>query len=223
MKMKMAHEIKHHLTDDILMGYAAGTLPEAFNLMVAAHLSLCDTCRAQAESFDAVGGEVLNESMSNSAAMTSDSLAATMALIADGAMNSEAAVEQTADPVLPKPLRNYVGGSLDDVNWRGVGMGVKQAILPTSSGASARLLFIPAGAAMPDHGHRGVEMTMVLKGAFQDEDGYFARGDVEIADSDLHHTPVADIHEDCICLAVTDAPLTFEGLLPKIVQRFARI
>ena len=64
---------------------------------------------------------------------------------------------------------------------------------------------------------------MVLKGAFQDDDDYFARGDVEIADSDLHHMPVADIHEDCICLAVTDAPLQFNGLLPKIVQKFARI
>ena len=76
---------------------------------------------------------------------------------------------------------------------------------------------------MPDHGHKGTEMTMVLKGAFQDDDGYFARGDVEIADSDLHHTPVADIHEDCICLAVADAPLEFNRLLPKIAQRFLRI
>ena len=76
---------------------------------------------------------------------------------------------------------------------------------------------------MPDHSHHGVEMTMVLQGAFQDEDGYFARGDVEIADADLHHTPVADIHEDCICLAVTDAPLKFRGLLPKIAQPCLRI
>ncbi|MEL7124669.1 MAG: ChrR family anti-sigma-E factor, partial [Pseudomonadota bacterium] len=118
---------------------------------------------------------------------------------------------------------SYVGGDLDDVQWRAVGMGVKQAILPTSKDASARLLFIPAGAAMPDHGHQGLEMTMVLQGAFQDEDDYFARGDVEVADTDTHHTPVADIHEDCICLAVTDAPLQFQGLLPKIAQRFARI
>ena len=76
---------------------------------------------------------------------------------------------------------------------------------------------------MPDHGHQGIEMTLVLQGAFMDDDGYFSRGDVEMADSDLHHTPVADIHEDCICLAVTDAPLQFQGLIHKIAQRFARI
>lgn len=218
----MTNEIKHHLTDDVLMAYSAGTLPEAFSLMVASHVSLCDTCRAQMESFDALGGEILDAVDENGSRMTENALPATLALIAGGAP-IEVETPRNAGGVLPGPLQEYVGGDLDSVRWRGIGMGVKQAILPTSKDATARLLFIPAGTAMPDHGHNGMEMTMVLKGAFQDELDYFARGDVEIADSDTHHTPVADIHEDCICLAVTDAPLRFEGLLPKIAQRFARI
>ena len=218
----MTQNINHHLTDSILMGYAAGSLPEAFNLMVATHVSLCDECRARLEGFEAVGGEMLDQTESNRVVMDAGSLAATMSLIAGGAPD-EIRMPRTASSVLPGPLQDYVGGDLDAVQWRGIGMGVKQAILPTSKDASARLLFIPAGAAMPDHGHHGLEMTMVLQGAFQDEDDYFARGDVEVADSDTHHTPVADIHEDCICLAVTDAPLRFQGLLPKIAQRFARI
>lgn len=218
----MTQNINHHLTDSILMGYAAGSLPEAFNLMVATHVSLCDECRARLEGFEAVGGEMLDQTESNQVVMDAGSLAATMSLIAGGAPD-EIRMPRTASSVLPGPLQDYVGGDLDAVQWRGIGMGVKQAILPTSKDASARLLFIPAGAAMPDHGHHGLEMTMVLQGAFQDEDDYFARGDVEVADSDTHHTPVADIHEDCICLAVTDAPLQFQGLLPKIAQRFARI
>lgn len=222
MKTKMENQIKHHLTDDILMGYAAGTLPEAFNLMVAAHISLCDTCRARAESYDAVGGSVLDGSIEHVSAMNKDSFAATMALIAGGEPQTNKPVRK-ANAILPTPLQDYVGGDLSDVKWRSVGMGVKQAILPTSKQASARLLFIPAGAAMPDHGHHGTEMTMVLQGAFYDDNEYFARGDVDFANADLHHTPIADIHEDCICLAVTDAPLRFEGLLPKIAQRFARI
>lgn len=221
----MENTINHHLTDDVLMGYAAGSLPEAFNLMVAAHVTLCDTCRARAESFDAVGGEVLSEEPNGDVAMTGNSLMATLALIESGPMDDIIPLrpERTYDPVLRGPLQDYVANGLDGVKWRGIGMGVKQAILPTSSGATARLLMIPAGAAMPDHGHHGLEMTMVLQGAFKDEDDYFARGDVEIADSDVHHTPVADIHEDCICLVVSDARLKFEGILPKIAQRFARI
>ncbi|MCR9126202.1 MAG: ChrR family anti-sigma-E factor [Rhodobacteraceae bacterium] len=225
----MTHSIRHHLGDDVLMAYSAGTLPEAFNLLVATHLSLCDACRAQAGAFDALGGAVLETGNDDVAALDEDALAATLALIAGGsvapAQSDTPAETRRNGPsgVLPGPLRDYVGGDLDDIHWRPVGMGVKQAILPTSAEANARLLFIPAGAAMPDHGHKGREMTMVLKGAFIDDGERFGRGDVEIADQHLHHTPVADVSEDCICLAVTDAPLKFRALIPKIAQPFLRI
>lgn len=215
--------INHHLSDAILMAYSAGTLPEAFNLMVASHISLCDECRARVESFDAVGGAILEEGVMDAVDLSDDALAATMALIAGGAVEPVTKPVINKDSILPAPLQDYVGGDLQDIKWRSVGMGVKQAILPTSKDASARLLYIPAGAAMPDHGHHGIEMTMVLQGAFIDEGERFARGDVEIADSDLDHTPVADIGQDCICLAVTDGPLQFKSLLPKIAQPFLRI
>jgi putative transcriptional regulator len=100
---------------------------------------------------------------------------------------------------------------------------VKQAVLKTSSQATVRLLKIPAGAAMPDHGHNGTELTLVLKGAFRDDGGRFGRGDIEIADEDLHHTPIAEDGEDCICLAATDAPLRFRRLIPRIAQPFMGI
>jgi len=100
---------------------------------------------------------------------------------------------------------------------------VKQAILPTSRDATARLLFIPAGSAVPDHGHHGTELTLVLKGAFADEVDHFGPGDIEVANEDLDHTPIADIGEDCICLAATDAPLKFKGLVPRLAQPFLRI
>ncbi|MCA0908032.1 ChrR family anti-sigma-E factor [Ruegeria marisrubri] len=216
----MSNSIKHHLTDDLLMAYAAGSLPEAFDLMVATHLSLCDHCRARAESYDAVGGHVLEE-QTDSIAMSDTSLAATMALISKGAPAAKPARPNCS--VLPAPLQDYVGGTVSDIRWKPIGMGVKQAILPTTSEASARLLFIPAGTAVPDHGHNGIELTMVLQGAFSDEVDRFARGDVEIADEDLEHTPVADISQDCICLAVTDAPLKFTKLMPRLFQPFLRI
>lgn len=216
----MSNAIKHHLTDDLLMAYAAGALPEAFDLMVATHISLCDHCRARAESYEAVGGHLL-EDQDDTVAMSQDSLAATMALIAQSAPAPKP--KRPACSVLPAPLQDYVGGDVNSIRWKPIGMGVKQAILPTSRDATARLLFIPAGAAVPDHGHKGMELTMVLQGAFSDEVDHFARGDVEIADEDLEHTPVADMSEDCICLAVTDAPLKFNSLIPRLVQPFLRI
>ena len=36
--MNDMNDIKHHLNDELLLGYSAGALPEAFNLIVATHL-----------------------------------------------------------------------------------------------------------------------------------------------------------------------------------------
>ncbi len=212
--------IRHHLTDELLMGYSAGTLPEAFNLIVAAHVSMCDECRATLAGFDAIGGALIEDTPA--AELSGDCLAKTMARIRDGAPTTRPAPAR-CDAVLPAPLLDYIGGSLDSIRWRPAGMGVKQAILSTSESASARMLFIPAGTALPDHSHHGTELTLVLQGAFEDEDGHFSRGDVEVASSETHHTPIADLSEDCICLAVTDAPLRFRGLLPRLAQPFLNI
>ena len=214
--------IKHHLTDELLMAYSAGALPEAFNLIIASHVSLCDECRARLESYEAVGGALIEQA--GTADVSEACLAGVLDMIRKGPMEApEPPRAIRTDPVVPAPLLEYIGGSLDKVKWKPVGMGVKQAILNTSDEASARLLYIPAGTAIPDHGHKGTELTLVLKGAFEDADGYFGRGDIEIASEATDHTPVADISEDCICLAVTDAPLRFKGLIPRLAQPFLKI
>ncbi len=210
--------IQHHLPDATLLAYATGTLPEAFNLIIATHVSLCDDCRATAESYDALGGAMIDQSAKSD--MSDESLAHTLARLDT---ITRAAPPAPSAGAFPTPLQDYVGGDLDAVRWRPIGMGVKQAILKTSGAASARLLLIPAGGAMPDHSHDGTEMTLVLQGAFSDADGRFARGDIELADGDVSHTPVAEAGMDCICLIVTEAPLRFKGLIPRIAQKFARI
>ncbi|MEL6640022.1 MAG: ChrR family anti-sigma-E factor [Pseudomonadota bacterium] len=219
----MTANIKHHLTDELLMAYSAGTLPEAFNLVVATHISMCDECRARLASFDALGGEVM--ARADTVEMAEDSLISVMEKIRASAGVSEDKPKSVRAPnsVFPMPLQEYVSGDLDSVRWRKVGGGVSQAILKTSKDATVRLLKIPGGTAVPDHGHRGTELTLVLQGAFVDETDRFAAGDIEVANEDLNHTPVAEEGEDCICLAASDAPLRFNSLIPRIAQRFVGI
>jgi putative transcriptional regulator len=214
--------ISHHPANTHLMAHAAGLLPEAFGLIVATHVSMCDECRAQLCSFEALGGAVLDGCAG--ADMSSSSLEATLARIDaqpdtdHAAPGADDAAQSQSD--LPAPLRNYVGCDLESVQWRPVGMGVRQVVLPTGDGATARLLHIPAGQVVPEHGHNGLEMTLVLRGAFCDHADRFGPGDVEIATKGFDHAPMADPGQDCICLAATDAPLRFNGLLPRLAQPF---
>jgi putative transcriptional regulator len=209
--------IRHHLSDPLLIAYAAGNLPEAFGLVVATHVSLCDECRARLETFEAVGGAVVETA--DAVAMSDGCFEAVMARLGV----QDVAPPRRARGLFPAPLADYVGGDLAAVKWRPLGMGVRQAILPTARGASARLLYIPAGQAVPDHGHRGTELTLVLQGAFRDDSDRFGPGDVEIATEELEHTPVAEAGMDCICLAATDAPLRFRALMPRLMQPIFRI
>ena len=210
--------IRHHLSEPLLMAYAAGTLPEAFGIVAATHVTMCDECRATLAGYEAVGGAILEEA--GSVALSDECLDKVLARL-DLPEPRPAIAKHKG--MLPIPLADYVGGDLSVVKWRSLGMGVKQAILATDHLASARLLFIPAGQSVPDHGHRGIELTLVLQGAFSDSTDRFGKGDLEIATENLQHAPVAEAGADCICLAATDAPLRFNALMPRLLQPLFRI
>lgn len=216
----------HSAPDDVLMGYATGTLAKAFDLVLATHVSLSDDARARLETFEALGGAVLDDMDAEdleSASVNEVSFEQTMAKILGTLPPEPKTPAATNKATFPTPLQNVVGGDEDAVQWRSLAGGVKQCVLHSDDGGTARLLLIPAGRAMPVHSHNGAEMTLVLKGAFRDEGGVFARGDLEVADTQVTHQPIADPGEDCICLVATDAKLKFQSLLPRLAQPFIGI
>ncbi len=113
-------QIKHHLTGPLLMGYAAGTLPEAFNLVVATHITMCDTCRAALAEYDALGGEVMMDS--DPADVAEDALAATMAMIDGGTVAEKPAPVRMQNSVFPGPLQDYVSGDIDSFRELGAAL-----------------------------------------------------------------------------------------------------
>ncbi len=209
--------IEHHVSDDLLLAYGAGTLDEAMSLLVATHLALCQVCRTGLKLVEAVGGAMIDCAPASAAVDE-----AMLWTIFDGLDREDdlGAVDHLAgaEPfVLPQPLRDYAVG----LRWRTVGGGIRQ--IPLKAGATrmtARLLSIPAGRSVPDHGHRGFETTLVLAGSFYDRGSWYRRGDVGIADPSIVHRPVAGPEEDCICLAVTDARLEFRAPIPRLLQPF---
>lgn len=218
-------KISHHPGDELILDYTSGALGETWSLAVATHLAVCPHCRQSASIMEDVGGSLLD---------------AAPGLPLDGAFEALSSrlegVEQknpsriaprnvaTAKPVLPQPLRRYIGCDIEDVQWQRLGMGAFQKIIPTGEeGTTARLLRIPAGRPVPVHSHGGLELTLVLCGAFSDVTGHYGPGDFQETDETLEHQPHAAPVEDCICLAVTDAPLRFNSLAARLVQPFLQI
>lgn len=216
--------INHHIDDETLLSYAAGELDEGFSLLVAAHLSLCPVCRKTVQLAEEMGGVFLEDLAP--VAMSDTGLAQVMASLdkSPAQMPLPKPPAYSGRPILPAPVRARFGGDVDDVRWRLIGPGVRQAILEGTEGdSSVRLLRIAGGTGVLEHGHKGEELTLVLAGGFKDGDQAFTRGDVEFADTGVVHRPVADPGEDCICLAVTSAPLSFSSFIGRLAQPFARI
>ena len=213
--------IHHHLDDSTTLSYAAGAVSEAFSLVIAAHLELCPRCRARALDAEAVGGELLDELPA--ADLATGSFNKVWAQIEGGHGDTVPAVATECAPTpagVPRVLAPYLPEGLDRIRWRGIVPGIRQHVLKDikSEQGTARVLFIAPGTTIPLHTHEGSELTLVLKGSFVDEIGRFRAGDIADLDTSVHHQPIADTDQPCICLVATDARLRFSDIWSRMVQ-----
>lgn len=214
---------QHHLDRSTIIAYAAGTLDEAFNIVVASHLAWCDTCRREVRDAEQLGGELLGTLPE--ATVSADCRARTLALVDRAIVHRLPSVAPSAGE-LPRPLLRALGGqSLADVAWKRKAPGVAVYDVKLSGGSRGRLklLRIGAGRAMPEHGHGGEEITLVLKGAYTDHLGHFVRGDIADLDEDIEHRPVVDGDGECICLVATESPTRFKSIAARLIQPFIGI
>lgn len=210
--------IQHHLDDATLLAYAAGTLDEAFSVIAASHIAWCPECRAQLRRAEALGAELMS-GLEDS--QVSDSCRKqTLANLDRAILHRFPALGRVASD-LPYPLGKVLGNkSLSEIpwRWRAPGVAMFDIALPCRSRGQLRLMRIAPGRAMPEHGHGGEEMTMILSGAYNDSIGRFARGDVADLDEMVEHRPVVEQDEPCVCLVATEAPTRFKSTIARILQ-----
>jgi putative transcriptional regulator len=121
---------------------------------------------------------------------------------------------------VPAPLRPYLPNGLEGVRWKWTGPGVATADLAWSENHKSRLMLlrVAGGRRVPEHGHGGQELTLILQGAYRDRFGVFAVGDIADHNEEVEHQPIAEPGEDCICLVAVDSKLTFRGRLMRALQ-----
>lgn len=213
----------YHPDTDLLVGYAAGSMAEPVALLVATHLALCPDCRAEVERLEGVGGALLEQL--ETVPVSAESLERVLDRLGDSMVEDSPPprADTTTEPPVPQPLRGYLGASLDALPWQSFRGLEKVELLSDRQNFRTRLMRIKAGTAMPLHSHEGSELTLVLAGGFSDSDGHYLPGDVATADPSVNHRPVADPGEDCLCLAVTDAPLRLTGPFGRLLNPFLQI
>lgn len=215
--------MKHHAKPETLAAYAAGALDEAMAVVIATHAETCAACRRTVSDFEALGGQCLERfepvAMSDGAL---DRFWARVGAAPSAPPPVSTRADNDFDLAAARPIQAYLKGGLDKVAWRPVAPGMAQAVLDADGYRKGvlRLLRIAPGVRMPKHSHSGEELTLILRGAYEDEIGEFRAGDLADLDGESAHAPCAIGDEDCICLIATSGPLAFRGLVGRVVQPF---
>lgn len=218
--------INHHLDESTIMSFAAGSLPAAFAIVASGHIDHCTYCRAKVARAQSLGGAMLdNVEAVPLAHGAANNLLERLEAEDRNALNDSPAPECADDDVLPPAVASLLGSPLSDVSWKRAGRGISTYQFDLGENAAGKLFLmnIAAGRKVPEHGHTGHEVTLVLSGAYNDKCGRFARWDVADLDPDVEHQPVVENGEDCLCLVAVERPARFKDFLPRLFQPLAGI
>jgi putative transcriptional regulator len=207
---------------DLLTEYTAGNLPLAQAACVSAHMNYCEQCQRTASQlqdlgavmFDALQGEPVGDAQ----------LDAVLARLDDVPPLSYAKPETGAVGRTPAILQRLMSGDFSDLTWKKITKTLSISYLKTGDpNYEFALYHIKAGGRIPEHTHRGTEMTLVLEGGFSDAEGSYDQGDFIFRQATDVHAPTALQSEDCICLAVLDAPLKFTNWKYRWMNPFVQL
>jgi putative transcriptional regulator len=202
--------------DALMAHYVAGSLPEPARVLVAAHLEMLPVNRSIVRDLEVLAGEALELLPPVAVADKNARLAAIFA--------SASLPEHPSSPVapvalgqFPHALRDFIGFDVGDIPWKTKLPGFKEYNLPNVDGCEVSLMWIRPGRTLPAHTHRGVELTLVLDGAYSDVRARYGPGDISVADDGVVHRPVAEKDRPCIAFSVLEAPIKFKGPLTQLI------
>lgn len=218
--------LNRHPSQALLLGWHRGTLEPGLALTVSAHIDTCAHCRAELRLFDAIGGALLEAT--DGVAMAPDALDLALARI-----ERPDAAETTATAPPPRLPAFLEGFDLPDSvrsaritgrYWAAPGVWMAPVHIDGARpGDKTYLMAVKAGMVMPEHTHRGNEVTLLLKGRFSDIYGDYGAGDFLLCTPEVSHSPAMTPEEDCLCLVWQDAPILPKTWLGRLLQPFARI
>ena len=215
-------KITRHPDTAWLFDYANGTLSPGFELLISAHVAACSSCAHEVQLAEQLGAELMLGSPPRPTQLTADDIM-DADVVESAWMKSGSRTPAGEGVDLQGLVANYLDCGLSALSWRKAGKGLQIARLRADEGERVLLLRAAPETVLPRHTHDGSELTLVLKGAYFAGDAIYAAGDVEDADESTDHQPVVTREGECLCLAVTDAPLRFRSWLPRLAQGFLGI
>lgn len=220
--------IHFHPSDDTLARYADGDLDPAFSIMMSAHLEYCSGCRKRINELETSNTQILESTpteplTSDLTAMLSQILSQPvepLTLEFEPDISSSVLKLDNKEFHLPKALQRHN----DEIGaWSRLPGKIQRAPVSTGGKSKMNFIYMEPDSALPEHTHKGQEITLVLSGKFIDENDSYGPGDFIIQTDEHQHSPRTQTGQDCLCLTLLDAPLHFTSGMATLLNPFSQL
>ena len=195
--------------NQLIFDFASGILGPAKSIFASTYLQLNSSASKISNTFEGMLGENLmnNENITPKSLKYSDCI------------NNESfeAKHSVKDPI------TGLFGDLNKLNWKQVYKGFREFTASIEDKDELKLIKMDPGVSVPLHSHGGKEYILVLEGSFQDEYGKYSKGDIQINDQKIKHTPIASRDTGCVCLSITEKDVIFFGKYGSFLNLFTFI
>lgn len=216
--------IKHHPSTAVLRAHALGELSDGFALAVATHISLCPSCQAAYDQFEASTSELLL--MPDP--LTEPPMDGHLDEILQSILNEQVHPELRDRRATPRSSKLKVNGESFEVpwplqriagkirSWELFGEQIHIASLSLESEAHRiSFLYVCADSEIPPQVLDKNEFTMILAGSLHDQHGQYRAGDFIVPMPDENQSFCTGSQESCLCLSVLSEPLRLNRRLEQ--------
>lgn len=221
--------IKYHPDNAFLQSFATGDLPASLAAAASIHCEMCSTCQqavqsftrqAATHSFDDVNFTDESEpgaGFGNDLSVFCDMESMIEAITRDEEHDMAPEAQYKSIQVrgqtfeLPRALVNTPLGK-----WSSLGRLSRSRLDMKDGDIRASLLLMEPGGSVPEHTHKGFELTLIIEGHFKDEFDDYGPGDFLMLDHQHTHNPQTD--SGCLCYTVSNDAQHFTRGLNRLVN-----
>ena len=222
--------IKYHPTFELLKSFVDGDLPASLSAGIAIHADMCPTCQRQiAQLTDQVAEanfEFEEAFLDRFIVDDGDDVADMPAISFEQMIDSITSTDELSEPTvyeekriafneksyaIPTALHNMQLGKTSHI-----GKLSRARVQLEEDEIHTSLLHIEPGGGVPEHTHKGFELTLLLDGSFDDENGHYEKGDFIMLSGDHQHHPISA--DGCLCYTVANDALHFTQGINKLLN-----
>ncbi len=219
--------ISFHPSATDLQTFSAGNSEPAMALMISAHVDMCRQCQKACQAFQEQMSEQMFEQSKVADTLPPD-YQQMMEQITTLPIKRSPIVSPHPTSVeldgktfeVPRTLRRYVSKT---GNWSRLVGKLWQAPVDLGDMGKANFIYMEKGGKVPEHTHKGSEITLVIDGQYGDGMHEYDCGDLTILNHTHKHLPHSEADDGCLVFSIVDKPLYFTSGVARLLNPFSHL